>query len=453
MEPDLSFNARNHLTTHLLNFTAVASNLSEESQASGSLPAQVMKAKVIMIGEIHGQGAEQIGKLVNAVASQYLSENGGKIKLLVEGDINKRAEYIASLSSTYQEHIDISSWDTDASKAIIESFYNKVASPFHMRLCQVFIVYLSDSSTSNRKEIQNILQGLTFILIPEWIEDNNHPSLRSSVESNLDDLKSHLQELQSHVNQKEASLSFLYSLKLYVKTFHEMLREITIQPIPERNREMVENIQQSLSSADKIIVIAGKSHLFGYDAYSETEKVFIKEGIQMVKESLSQPETPYIILDAPSLNTFTETEEHIQTQPVPPEWLNDSVPSDAEKGESQASNKTEALSPIEIISHASSSSVAAAESEESQKEEIQASKASAESGQDAIYQALNINIEHIQAVGNREYLALQFKGSFDAIWGEIERKKHIAMEDDIMLAKLLTVTINRLLELKGSQAF
>ncbi|MBS4165444.1 MULTISPECIES: hypothetical protein [unclassified Neochlamydia] len=448
MEPDLSFNARNHLTNHLLNFTAVASNLSEESQASDSLPAQVMEAKVIMIGEIHGQATEQIGKLVNAVASQYLSENNGKIKLLVEGDINIRAEYIASLPSAYREHIYISSWDTDASKAVIESFYNKVVSRLHIKLCHAFIAYLSDSSTSNRREIGNILKNLTSAQIPEWIEDNNHPSLRSSVESNLDDLKIHLQELQSHINQKEASLSFLTSLKIYLDTFYSMIREITIQPILERNRGMVENIQQSLSSADKIIVIAGKAHLFGSDAFSETEKVFIKEGIQMVRESLSQPETPYIILDAPSLNTFTETEEHIQTQPVPPEWLNDSVPSDADKGESQASNKTEDLSLTEIISHASSSSVAAAESEESQKEEIQASKASAESGQDAIYQALNINIEQIQAVGNREYLALQFKGSFDAIWGEIERKKYIAMEDDIMLAKLLTVTINRLLELK-----
>ncbi|WP_039386169.1 hypothetical protein [Neochlamydia sp. TUME1] len=448
MEPDLSFNSRNDLTNHLLNFTAVASNLSEESQASGSLPAQVMEAKVIMIGEIHGQATEQIGKLVNAVASQYLSENKGKVKLLVEGDINKRAEYIASLTSAFREHIHISSWDTDASKALIESFYNKVASPFHISLCHAFMVYLSDSSTSNRREIEGMLRRSTSVLIPEWIEDNNHSSLRSSVESYLDDLKSHLQELQSHINQKEASLSFLYSLKLYVKTFHEMLRKITIQPIPERNRGMVENIQQSLSSADKIIVIAGKSHLFDYDTFSETEKVFIKEGIQMVKESLSQPETPYIILDAPSLNTFTETEEHIQTQPVPPEWLNDSVPPDADKGESQASNKTEDLSPTEIISHASSSSIAAAEPDESQKEEIQASKASAESGQDAIYQALSINIERIQAVGNREYLALQFKGSFDAIWGEIERKNFIAMEDDTMLAKLLTVTINRLLELK-----
>jgi uncharacterized iron-regulated protein len=50
-----------------------------ESLPSTSLPEQVIEAKVIMIGETHGEAAEEIGKLVNAVASQYLSEKEGKL--------------------------------------------------------------------------------------------------------------------------------------------------------------------------------------------------------------------------------------------------------------------------------------------------------------------------------------------------------------------------------------
>ncbi|MBS4171609.1 hypothetical protein NEOC95_002359 [Neochlamydia sp. AcF95] len=45
---------------------------------------------------------------------------------------------------------------------------------------------------------------------------------------------------------------------------------------------------------------------------------------------------------------------------------------------------------------------------------------------------------------------LLFSGSFKAIWGEIMRKHSIATEDDVILAKLLTITIRKLIDLKSS---
>ncbi|KIC75384.1 hypothetical protein DB41_HN00160 [Neochlamydia sp. TUME1] len=450
MQPDYASKAKQDLTNQLRVFTPVMNDRAGESLPSTSLPEQVIEAKVIMIGETHGEAAEEIGKLVNALASQYLSEKEGKIKLLVEGDVEKRAKYIASLPSAYRDHIQISSWDTDLSKEVLNSFFNQVVSRFHANVCQAFMNYLSNPSTENRKTIMDILRRLTFAQIPGWMEKESPPSLRPSIEGYLDDLKPHLIDLQSHADQKEETLGFLSSLNFYLETFYRMVKEITIQATPQRNMKMVENIQTSLSSADKVIVIAGKSHLFGPDTFSERERLSIKEGIQIMEESLSQQQTSYIILNAPSpFDTTAETDDLIKPQSIPPEWLEEPIVS--EKGKQKEQEKDEPKPQPSSVSGASSPSLSPT-GDVSWREKLQASKAkaSATSSQDAIRQALKFNIEKLKTVNDRESLALQFKGSFKAIWGEIMRKHSIAMEDDVILADLLTITVEKLIELKSS---
>ncbi|MBS4166770.1 hypothetical protein NEOC65_001864 [Neochlamydia sp. AcF65] len=168
MQPDYASKAKQDLTSQLRAFTPVMNDVAGESLPSTSLPEQVIKAKVIMIGETHGEAAEEIGKLVNALASQYLSEKEGKIKLLVEGDAEKRAEYFASLPRAYRDHIQISSWDTDLSKEVLNSFFNQVISRFHVKVCQAFMNYLSNPSTENRVKIGGILHRLTLDLFRNW---------------------------------------------------------------------------------------------------------------------------------------------------------------------------------------------------------------------------------------------------------------------------------------------
>jgi hypothetical protein len=97
----------------------------------------------------------------------------------VEGDVEKRAEYIASLPRAYRDHIQISSWDTDLSKEVLTSFFNQVVSLFHVRVCQAFVNYFSDFSKENRAKIGDILQRLTFIQIPGWLE-KREPSIITS---------------------------------------------------------------------------------------------------------------------------------------------------------------------------------------------------------------------------------------------------------------------------------
>jgi uncharacterized protein YbaP (TraB family) len=88
-------------------------------------------------------------------------------------------------------------------------------------------------------------------------------------------------------------------LNFYLETFHTMVKEVVIQATPQRNMRMVENIQTSLSSADKVIVIAGKSHLFGPDTFPK-EKVFLSRKVfKLWRKVLSQQQTSYIILNAP----------------------------------------------------------------------------------------------------------------------------------------------------------
>ncbi|KIC74522.1 hypothetical protein DB42_BC00170 [Neochlamydia sp. EPS4] len=451
MQPDHASKAKQDLTSQLRAFTPVMNDPTGESLPSTSLSEQVIQAKVIMIGETHGEAAEEIGKLVNALASQYLSKKEGKIKLLVEGDVEKRAEYIASLPSAYRDHIQISSWDTDLSKEVLDSFFNKVVSRFHVRVCQAFMNYLSGPSTESRKKIKKIFHHLTFAQISGWMEKESPPSLRPSIEGYLDDLKPHLMDLQSQANQKEETLDFLTSLNLYLRIFHKMVKEIVIQATPQRNMKMVENIQTSLSSADKVIVIAGKSHLFGPDTFSERERLFIKEGIQVVEESLSQQEASYIILKAPSpFDTSAETDDLIKPQSIPPEWLDEPIV--PEKGKLKEQEKDKPKPQPSSVSATSSPSLSQVDGDMSWKGKLQASKAKALaiSSQDAIRQALKFNIEKLKTVNNREFLALQFKGSFKAIWGEIMKKHSIATEDDVILAELLTITVEKLIELKSS---
>lgn len=451
MQPDYASKAKQDLTSQLRAFTPVMQDLAGESLPSTSLSEQVIEAKVIMIGETHGEAAEEIGKLVNALASQYLSEKEGKIKLLVEGDVEKRAEYIASLPSAYRDHIQISSWDTDLSKEVLNSFFNEVVSRFHVSVCQAFMNYLSDPSTENRKTIMDILRRLTFTQIPGWMEKESPPSLRPSIEGYLDDLKPHLIDLQSQANQKEETLGFLSSLNFYLETFHTMVKEIVIQATPQRNMRMVENIQTSLSSADKVIVIAGKSHLFGPDTFSEREKLSIKEGIQIMEESLSQQQTSYIILNAPSpFDTSAETDDLIKPQSIPPEWLDEPIVPG--KGKLKEQEKDKPKPQPSSVSATSSPSLSHVDGDTSWKGKLRASKAKALaiSSQDAIRQALKFNIEKLKTVDDRKSLALQFKGSFKAIWGEIIKKHSIATEDDVILAELLTITVRKLIELKSS---
>ncbi|KIC77151.1 hypothetical protein DB41_CX00170 [Neochlamydia sp. TUME1] len=316
MQSDSSF----HLKQQLGYFREIENNF-ESEQVELSAADKVKRAHVIMIGESHGFAQAEISSLVNTIALEHLAKNDlDRIAILDESEEASEARTVEfrSIKREYNDRLIFGCWDNPLSRKSMPLFANQVIQWTYSNMLHGMTQYLSEREVEGLSYMHDTMKEAINKLIlwskkEEMIEEGYARILEQNAEKLseiVEGIKADLSKLIDKKGLTSYDLKHLQANSIiksysFMDNFSEILQALTVHPLDRRNRDGEANINRALQSCEKVVVIAGRSHLKVLHASAELEeKTNIKKGIQplyhgLVKRTSRDTHLHYVVLETP----------------------------------------------------------------------------------------------------------------------------------------------------------